>query len=245
VPSAQWPSAVPPGHGREPPDRAVLVVDDHVSFAEALATLLDGVPGLTAQAATTIGEAQRVLAESAVDVMLLEVGLAGDDGISFARSALRTNPRLRIIAVTASQNESRAVEAVRAGISGWVPKEEPIGELIETVRGTLEGETWIPPRLLTHVLVELVAAQQDTSGLERLLATLTRREHEILGCLLRGMKTDEIAELLCLSVHTLRTHIRNILRKLNVHSMLAAVALARQAEAYRGTSLQGGSLPSG
>jgi DNA-binding NarL/FixJ family response regulator len=230
VPAAQWRPAVPHGRGREPPDRAILVVDDHVSFAEALAALLGEVPGLTAQAATTAGQAQRMLAEWAVDVILLEVELTGEDGIRFARSALRANPQLRIMAVTTSQDDSRAVEAVRAGICGWVPKDEPFEELVAVVRGALEGETWIPPRLLTRVLAELVSAQQDISSLDHLLASLTRREHEILDYLMRGMKTDEIAERLCLSVHTLRTHIRNILGKLNVHSILAAVALARQAE---------------
>jgi DNA-binding NarL/FixJ family response regulator len=236
---------VPPGRGRGSRDRAVLVVDDHVTFAEALAAVLDEAPGLTAQAATTTEQAQRVLAEHDVDLILLEVDLAGDDAIRFARRTLSGHPHLRILAVTASQDESRAVEAVRAGISGWVAKDEPVDVLLAVVRGALRGEASIPPRLLTHVLAELVSAQQDTTGLDHVLATLTRREHEILDCLMRGMKTDDIAKLLCLSVHTLRTHIRNILGKLNVHSILAAVALARQAEAYPGSSPPGGQRTSG
>jgi DNA-binding NarL/FixJ family response regulator len=235
VPATRRPPAVPPGRGRESPDRAILVVDDHVTFAEALAAVLDEAPGLTAQA-TTIEQVQRVLAEHDVDLILLEVDLAGDDAVRFARRTLSGHPHLRILAVTASQDESRAVEAVRAGISGWVPKDEPVDVLLAVIRGALRGETSIPPRLLTHVLAELVSAQQDTTGLDHVLATLTRREHEILDCLMRGMKTDDIAKLLCLSVHTLRTHIRNILGKLNVHSILAAVALARQAETYPDSS---------
>jgi DNA-binding NarL/FixJ family response regulator len=245
VSAARPPQAVPAGRRREPVDCVILVVDEHVTFAEALAAVLDETPGLTAQAVTTTEQAQRVLATWAVDVILLEVDLAGDDGIRFARCALRTNPQLRIIAVTASQDDVRAVEAVRAGISGWVPKDEPVDRLVAVVWGALEGETWIPPRLLTHVLAELASGQQYTSGLDHLLATLTRREHEILDCLMRGMKTDEMAERLCLSIHTLRTHIRNILKKLDVHSILAAVALARQAEDYSGTSFGGGSRPFG
>jgi DNA-binding NarL/FixJ family response regulator len=233
------------GRGREPPDRAILVVDDHAAFAEALASVVDEAPGLTAQAVTTTEQAQRVLAEHAIDVILLEVDLAGEDGIKFARRTLSGHPQLRIIAVTASQDGNRAVEAVRAGILGWVPKDEPVDVLLTVVQGALAGETWLPPRLLTHVLTELIAGQQDATAPDRALATLTRREHEILDCLMQGMKTDDVAQRLSLSIHTLRTHIRNILAKLDVHSILAAVALARQAEAYSGAPPGGGQRPSG
>jgi DNA-binding NarL/FixJ family response regulator len=178
-------------------------------------------------------------------VILLEVDLAGDDGIKFARRTLSGHPQLRIIAVTASQDDNRAVEAVRAGILGWVPKDEPVDVLLAVVRGALAGETWLPPRLLTHVLTELVSGQQQASAPDPALATLTRREHEILDCLRQGMKTDDIAQRLCLSMHTLRTHIRNILAKLDVHSILAAVALARQADTYPGASPGDRQQPSG
>jgi len=239
VPATRRRSAVPPGHGHRPSDRALLIVDDHVTFAEALASMIDRAPGLTARSATTVEQAWQALAEDAFDVILLEVDLDGNDGIRFARRALSANPELRIIAVTDSQDEGRAVDAVRAGISGWVSKDEPSDTLLLVIRGALEGETRIPPRLLTHVLAELVSAQQAATGLNHALAALTPREQEILDCLTRGMKPDEIAQRLCLSPHTLRTHIRNILAKLDVHSILAAVALARQADAYPGVSAGG------
>jgi DNA-binding NarL/FixJ family response regulator len=230
APSAPRSVTVPPGRSRKPRDRAILVADDHVTFAEALASVLDDVPGLHAFAATTLEEAQRLLAEHEVDVVLLEVDLGGDDGIRFVRQALTEHPDLRVVAVTASEDENRVIAAVRAGVSGWVLKNEPVEHLVSAVRGALRGETRIPPRLLTHVLAELISARRDVTGLDQRLATLTRREKEILDCLMRGMKTDDIARLLCLSTNTLRTHIRNIRGKLDVHSMLAAVALARRAE---------------
>jgi RNA polymerase sigma factor (sigma-70 family) len=207
-----------------------LVVDDHVAFAEALATVLDDVPGFQAFEATTIAEAQRVLDGQEVDVVLLEVDLNGDDGIGFARRARSEKPDLRVIAVTASEDQNRIVKAVRAGVSGWVPKDEPIEYLVSVVTGVLRGETWIPPRLLTQVLAELFSAQRDARGLNQRLTTLSKREREVLDCLTRGMKKDEIARHLCVSRNTVRTHIQNILGKLRVHSILAAIALARRAE---------------
>ena len=218
------------GRAHRPSDRTILVVDGHVAFAEALASVLDDVPGLQAVEATTIAEAQRALDDREVDMVLLELDVNGDDGIRFVREARAEQPDLRIIAVTASKDDNRVVEAVRVGISGWVPKDEPIEHLVSVVDGVLRGETWIPPRLLTHVLAELFSAQREASGLTRRLTTLSKREREVLDCLTRGMQKDEIARQLCVSRNTLRTHIQNILGKLGVHSILAAVALARRAE---------------
>jgi DNA-binding NarL/FixJ family response regulator len=230
VPSMWRSVATSAGGSGEPPDMTILVVDDHVSFAEALAFMLDDVPGLHAFAATTIEQAWRTLAEHEVDVVLLEVDLDADDGIRFARQALAEHRGMRVVAVTASEDERRLVDAVRAGISGWVPKREPAEQVVAAVRGVLRGETWIPPPLLTRLLAELSSAQQDAVRQDQPLAGLTRREREILDCLMRGMTTDDIAQRLHLSRNTLRTHIQNILKKLDVHSILAAVALVRRSE---------------
>jgi DNA-binding NarL/FixJ family response regulator len=223
-------AALSRGPGRRHGDSTILVLDDHVAFAEALAWVLDEVPGFHAFEATTIAEAQRALAEHEIDVVLLEVDLNGDDGIGFACQAGSDHPDLRVVAVTASEDDNRLVAAVRAGVSGWVPKNEPVEHLLSVVNGVLRGETWIPPRLLTHVLAELFSAQRDARGLDQRLTTLSRREKEVLDCLTRGMKKDEIARHLCVSRNTLRTHTQNILGKLDVHSIVAAVALARRAE---------------
>ena len=120
-----------------PPDTTILVVDDHVSFAEALAFMLDDMPRLHAFAATTIEQAWRTLAEQEVDVVLLEVDLDSDDGMRFACQALSEHRGVRVVAVTASEDQRRLVDAVRAGVSGWVPKREPVEQAVAAVRGVL------------------------------------------------------------------------------------------------------------
>lgn len=208
----------------------VLVVDEHTTFAEMLASRLDAEPGIQASAASTVEQARWVLAEYGADLLLLGIYLESEDGIQFAREVRSAGrPDVRIVAIAGEDDESRIVEAVRVGISGWVPKSEPVDYLLSVVRGALSGETWIPPRLLTRVLVELQSAQHEGVELTRLLTTLTGREKEILGCLVSGMNGDGIAQYLYLSRNTVRTHIQNMLRKLEVHSTLAAVALARRA----------------
>jgi DNA-binding NarL/FixJ family response regulator len=220
----------PQGRHSQQRERTILVVDAHLTFAEACASVVDDVPGLHALAAGTTEQALRILAELQVDVVLLEVDLDRDDGIRFARQILSRNPGLRVIAVTASEDENRVIDAVRAGFSGWVSKDEPVEHLVSVVRGVLRGETRIPPQLLTRVLARLTSVPRDVAGRNQQMAALTRREKDILDLLVTGMKTNDIAQRLCLSRNTLRTHIRHILRKLDVHSKLAAVALARRAE---------------
>ncbi|MGN6176954.1 MAG: LuxR C-terminal-related transcriptional regulator [Streptosporangiaceae bacterium] len=161
--------------------------------------------------------------------MLLEVDLERDDGIRFARQILSGDRGLRVIVVTANEDENRVIDAVHAGVSGWVPKNEPVEHLVSVVQGVLRGETRIPSQLLTRVLARLTSVPRDGPGRDQRLATLTRREKEILDLLVAGVKTNDIAQRLCLSRNTLRTHIQNILGKLNVHSTVAAVALVRRA----------------
>jgi DNA-binding NarL/FixJ family response regulator len=213
----------------ESPVKQLLVVDDYVSFAEALACRLGIEPGLTASAVTTIEQTRSALTEHPFDVVLLDVELDGGDGIEFAGEALSAHPDMRIVVVTAGRDESRIIEAVQIGVSGWVLKDDPIEHLLTVVWGALRGETWIPPRLLTYVLTELKSAQSERAEQAARLATLSPREKQILGCLAAGMSADSIAGQLFLSRNTIRTHVHNMLKKLHVHSALAAVALARRA----------------
>ena len=190
---------------------------------------LDIEPGLAASAATLIEQTRSALSEKHFDIVLLDVDLDGIDGIEFANDALSDDPEVRIVVVTAGRDESRVIDAVRIGVSGWVLKNEPIEHLLSVVWGSLRGETWIPPRLLTHVLADLKSAQSQRTEHEALLGTLSPRERQILSCLAGGMSADAIATQLFLSQNTIRTHIYNMMKKLNVHSALAAVALARRA----------------
>ena len=217
-----------PDRSRDPYDRTILVVDDHAIFAEAVASVVDNMPWLHAFAAITIEEARRALAEREVNAVMLEIGLNGNGGMRFARQTIAENPRRPVVAVTAVEDEGVLVDTVRAGVSGWVPKHESVKHLISVVHSVLRGETRIPPRLLTRVLAELTSAEGNAANNDVPLDTLTRREREILDLLVQGMKTDQIAQQLCMSKSTLRTHIQHILGKLNVHSTLAAVALARR-----------------
>lgn len=207
----------------------VLVVDGNISFAEVLSYRLDGEPGIHAFAATTIAQAQWVLDQHEVDILLLSVELDAGEALALARYALATQPAMHVVAISAREGESHVAEAVRAGVSGWVSKSGSVDHLLAVIHGTLAGETWIPPKLLTGVIEGLRSEYHEAAEQARLLDTLSTREKQVLRGLMSGRTKDEIAAQLYLSRNTVRTHIQSTLKKLDVHSSLAAVALARRA----------------
>lgn len=207
----------------------ILVLDDHPTFSDALAARLGTEPGMAAIAATSVEKARRVLRQRPIDVVLLDIDLDGWDGICFARELAEEHPGVRIVIVTAGAAVSRVTEVVRIGVSGWLSKDSGVERLLAVIRGAVRGETSIPPQLLTTVLHDLRRAERERNQYESLVDTLTPREREILTCMVAGNSRAAIAEKLVLSPNTVRTHVQNVLTKLGVHSMVAAVAAARRA----------------
>ncbi|MFF1561101.1 LuxR C-terminal-related transcriptional regulator [Streptomyces sp. NPDC058279] len=232
----------------------VLVVDDHRIFAESLAAALAAEPDVDVSAAGSAPAAARCLERAAAegrrfDVMLVDADLGaaagtvpvqragsgpppappGTDGIALVASVRTAHPGVRAVVLAERDDPRRAALALQAGASGWVAKDCSLSRLLAVIRGVLREETHLPPALLTGVLRELTAARKHRTDSERLVESLTPREHEVLRCMVAGLGRKDVAARLFLSPHTVRTHMQNVLGKLGVHSTLAAVALARRA----------------
>lgn len=232
----------------------VLVVDDHRIFAESLAAALAAEPDVDVSAAGSGPAASRCLERAAAegrrfDVLLVDADLgaaagaavpaqreagaapppSASDGIALVAGVRVAHPGVRTVVLAERDDPRRAALALQAGASGWVAKDCSLSRLLAVVRGVLREETHLPPALLTGVLRELTAARKHRSDSERLVESLTPREHEVLRCMVAGLGRKDVAARLFLSPHTVRTHMQNVLGKLGVHSTLAAVALARRA----------------
>ncbi|MCX4526245.1 MULTISPECIES: response regulator transcription factor [unclassified Streptomyces] len=229
----------------------VLVVDDHRIFAESLAAALAAEPDVDVSAAGSGPAALRCLERAAAegrrfDVLLVDADLGaagavpaqrepgsgpppGSDGIALVAGVRVSHPGVRTVVLAERDDPRRAALALQAGASGWVAKDSSLSRLLAVIRGVLREETHLPPALLTGVLRELTAARKHRTDSERLVESLTPREHEVLRCMVAGLGRKDVAARLFLSPHTVRTHMQNVLGKLGVHSTLAAVALARRA----------------
>jgi DNA-binding NarL/FixJ family response regulator len=218
----------------------VGVIDGQRTFAEAVAARIAAEPGLDLVAvAQSTTAARRLLHGRHVDVVLLDSELTGS--IDFAAELASTDapnaPPIRVIMLGPVSGVTRAVEALRSGIAGWIPKEESVEQLLRIISGAMRDELWLPPTVLAPVLRLLLRNhdERNTVG-KHPLGTLTPREREVLAYLAEGNGRRETAERMHLSTHTVRSHLQNLMGKLGVHTTLEAVAVARQAQATEARS---------
>jgi DNA-binding NarL/FixJ family response regulator len=211
-----------------PPEIHVLIIDQQLTFRDALAARLRAEPDLVVVAGTASTEsAQRVLVGRPTDVILLDAELSADSAVAFCAEMTHRAHALRVVMLSAASEAQRIVDAVRARAVGWVGKDESIDHLLRVIRGVARGETWLPSRELGEVLRLLIADQDERRGCDELLAILTQRERDVLFHLVEGAGRKEVAERLQLSANTVRTHLQNLMTKLGAHSTLEVVALTR------------------
>jgi DNA-binding NarL/FixJ family response regulator len=205
-----------------PPDPVrVLVVDDHQMFASSLAQALQAEPDLLVVGqATSISEAQKLVASAAPDVVLLDHRLPDGDGVSAIAGLRGIRASAQIVMLTAATSDRVLVAAMEAGAAGFIAKTQRLDDVIAGVRAAAQGESVVSAKLLTRLLPRL-QRQNGGGG-----AVLTEREREILDLLARGLSNADIAQQLTISVHTVRNHVANVSAKLGAHSKLEVLAIA-------------------
>jgi two-component system nitrate/nitrite response regulator NarL len=199
----------------------VMIVDDHTLFADAIAIQLEDVGmevvGRATNGADALGEALR----TDPDVILMDLALPDQSGLSAGRAILEERPATRLVVVTALEDRSIADEALRLGFRGYLTKDTPVARFVEAIASVCQGEIVLPQRLRT------VARRQGGDADVALLASLlTTREREVLALLVEGADGGTIAGRLGISRNTVRTHVQSILTKLQVHSRLEAATFA-------------------
>ena len=208
----------------------MLLCDDHKVLTDALATVvgLDDGLLLVAPPVHTAEEAIRLAEEHLPDVVLMDIVFKGGgmSGIEATRKIKEASPSTNVVIMTAHDDDRLLVEAVEAGASGFLSKDEAAGDLLSAAKSAADGEVLIDPTTLTRLLAQVSRQREEERGALRLLGDLTDREREILRLLAKGKRNDDIAKELFISPQTVQTHVRNILGKLRVHSKLEAVAFA-------------------
>jgi len=208
----------------------VLIVDDHMLFAEALSARLQREPDLVIL--PIAADARRTLALVATErpgVLVLDMTLGSESGLDVLDRVHASHPEVRVVVLTAMDDLDTLVQAIRRGAVGWLSKTESADSVARVIRSAARQGGWIPPDLLGEVLRRLLSDAPEPSHGAQLLAALTPREREVLQCMVDGLGRAEIAEWLGLSANTVRTHTQNLLAKLDLHSALEAITLAMRA----------------
>jgi len=210
---------------------SVLIVDDHPLTRDALAALL------TQHDFRVVGEAED--GERAIDIardlqpdlILLDLSMPGIGGLGALPLLREAAPHCEVVMVTASVAEENLLAAIRAGAAGYLLKTEPPERIVEFLRGAAEGEAALSGTIARSLLEKVRQGRHADGGVPDTIArALSARELEVLLLLDDHLSTDQVAARLFISEHTVRSHVKSLLRKLGVSSRrqaLEALAAAR------------------
>ncbi|HLK11637.1 MAG TPA: response regulator transcription factor [Candidatus Binatia bacterium] len=182
----------------------IVIADDHALFRQGLKSMLRLQPDVTVVAEVErAGDLLPVLERTACDLLLLDLQMERSSLLDIETLA----ERLTILVVTASERVEDALAALRAGARGVVFKRFAIETLMTALRAVLEGHVWMPPAIQAEITARLREPAE---------ASLTRREREIVRHVALGLRNAEVAERLCISEVTVKTHLNNVFQKLGV-----------------------------
>ena len=208
----------------------ILLVDDHPITREALGALLAqhgfDVVGEAADGAEAIELARRHRPE----LVLLDLSMPGMDGLEALPRLREAAPETEVVVLTASGTEENLLAAIRGGAAGYLLKSEPPERIAEFLRGVGDGEAALSGEVARRLLEEV--REGGTRGVpDEIALALSAREVEVLLLLDEHLGTDEIAARLFISEHTVRSHVKSLLRKLNVSSRREALEALQTARA--------------
>ena len=202
----------------------VLIVDDHASYAESLRDVLGRRPGIAVTAtAGSAAEALRLAAETSPDVILMDQRLPDGSGARAARDVLARRPGTAIVMLTGGGTEDEMLEAVEAGVCGYLVKTASVAEVAAAIERAAAGEMLIPPAQLGELLRRARERTSASAERARVVKSLTARERDVLRCMASAKDTSAIAQELSVSWHTARGYVQTVIEKLGAHSRLEAV----------------------
>jgi DNA-binding NarL/FixJ family response regulator len=201
----------------------VAIIDDNRLVRDALAAMLNALPDIRAAASAVVDA--RFLAETKPDVVLLDVGLGDQDSLRLAQALMKETPGARIIVMDLLPAHEDIAEFVNAGVSAFVLKDATFDEFVATIRSVAAGEKVLPPRM-TESLFSQIAKEVESRGNPQVLedVRMTRREREVIGLIGEGLSNKEIAKRLNIATHTVKSHVRNVMEKLALHTRLQIAA---------------------
>lgn len=197
----------------------ILLVDDHPLVRDGLRLRLEGVPGLVVVGeAGNADEALSLTQTLSPDLVLMDVGMSGMNGIALAGIFHERFPAVRVLMLSMHDNVEYVTQAVRAGASGYVLKDSPATEIVHAISAVLNNRTYFSAGIAARMI--------QASALQTPAERLTPRESEILDALADGLSSKQIAERYGLSVRTVETHRLNVKRKLEIEGQAELIKFA-------------------
>jgi DNA-binding NarL/FixJ family response regulator len=205
----------------------IVLADDHTLVRAGMRALLESVPGVEILAECGDGrEALELIAKHRPDIVLLDIGMPGLNGLEVAKRVTQESPHTRVVILSMYADASYVRQALRAGVAGYLVKGAAVAELPLALESVMRGETYLTPKVSQAVVKDLLS---DTGGERHPLESLTQRQREILQLIAEGRSTKEIAHLLEVSVKTVETHRVRLMDRLGIHDVAGLVRFALKA----------------
>ncbi len=204
----------------------VLLVDDHDLFRTGLRNLLEESGLEVIGEAATGAEAVRLVRELAPEVVVMDLNMPAMTGVEATRHITSLSPLTRVIVLTISDQDEDVMAAIVAGACGYLLKDASIQDLIRGIEAAAAGESLISPHIAAKVLRQLRATTADTEGAATIRSELSDREIQVLKLIANGKDNGQIARDLVISPKTVKNHISNILRKLQIYNRIQAAVYA-------------------
>jgi DNA-binding NarL/FixJ family response regulator len=207
---------------------SLVLIDDNRLLREGVMAMIHAQPGLKVLAASA--DVEGVLAHvhrTRPDIVLLDAGLADHDSLGLTAAVHAVVPSTRVIVMGVQPMHEAIADFVRAGASGFIMMDASFDEFVETIRVVAEGAE-VLPRALTSSLFAQIVRDPPARTHARVLESvrLTRREREIVALLGEGLSNKEMAARMAIALHTVKTHVHNVLEKLDMSSRLQVAALS-------------------
>ena len=205
----------------------VAIIDDNRLVREALAAMLDVLTDVHVVTSATADTA--FLTETTPDVLLLDVGLRDQESLHVATALRLNSPHVKIIIMDIIPVHEEIIEFVNADVSGFLLKDASFEEFVSTIRSVAAGQKVLPPRMTQSLFSQIVNAARS-GEVEPTLedVRMTPRESEVIALIGEGLSNKEIAQRLEIATHTVKSHVRNVMEKLALHTRLQIAAYSRR-----------------
>lgn len=205
------------------PTRVVLA-DDHVLIRAGLRALLHSLPNIEVVGEASDGhEAIEVIAQHQPDVVIMDIGMPGLNGVDSTRRIVKQFPGTRVVILSMHANEEYVGQALDAGAKGYLLKGAEPAELELVLKAVMRGETYLSPSIAKHLVQDYLSHRKEKT---HPLPDLTSRQREVLQLIAEGCSTKDIANKLKLSVKTVDTHRSELMHRLDIHDVAGLVRFA-------------------
>ena len=205
----------------------VLIVEDHKIMRDGIKALLDRSDEFAVVGDVETGtEAIQICTEIHPDIVLMDIGLPGLNGVDSTAELLRHCPSTRVIMLSMYDDEDSVVSSIRAGARGYVVKQASSAELLDALRAVARGSSYLSPHVSERLLSRIRRGEAESMSRHPLLAQLTPREFQVLGLIIEGKASKEIAVVLNLGVETVRSYRKTMMKKLSVNNVAGLIRVA-------------------